>query len=90
MVCTLFGTVTSVSPAQFWNAYCPMFVTLFGIESVRAFEQPEKAYSPRLVTPSVIGSPRSPVQFWNAYESTVPTLAGSAAVRFVIPLPPNA
>ncbi len=40
---TLSGTTTAVSPAQFWNAYCPMFVTLFGMAKEVTAEQPEKA-----------------------------------------------
>ena len=43
MAWTLSGTSTAVSPEQFWNAYCPMFVTEFGIVSDVTAEQPEKA-----------------------------------------------
>ena len=43
IVRTLFGTSTAVTPVQFWNAYCPMVVTVDGIISDVTAEQPEKA-----------------------------------------------
>ena len=43
MAWTLSGTSTAVSPAQFWNAYCPMLVTESGMLKDVTSEQPEKA-----------------------------------------------